>query len=325
MGEFQRMTNFIKSAIPAKGWLIPCVAGPVGIGKTAAGLEVCRYMKEKGIGTGHMVKIVASQILPNEVSGITMPVAETKAMEIFDHYRLSSLQDGDMLFFDELLEADELVLSACLTLLESREMMSGRKLPNILIVAATNLTVKPDRLKENIRQRFIWRQFKLDQNDCREYIKATVGFDVGADIAAKLTCEGNNYNILTPRSLTSMARWTASAADIEQANMIEESINACWNSQLGTMLRQRWEQRVNNPMVQVQRALKDVVSQRGYQPTDFRADVSATLFGEGEFKASDLNEVMEVLQNLPDWDKIADQLGRMEMAGSNNTSTGVNF
>ena len=325
MSEFEKMVDFLKSAIPAKGWMIPCLQGPTGIGKTAAVLAVAKYMKDNGLGTGRMVKIVASQILPNEVSGITMPDAETKSMEIYDHFKLSSMKDGDVLFFDELLEADELVLRACLTLLESREMMSGRKLPDIFVIAATNPSIKPAQLKENIRQRFLWREFKLDQTGCREYIKATVGFDVGADVAAKLTCEGNEYNILTPRSLTSMARWTAAATNPEQADMIEKSINASWKSQLGTMLRQRWEQRINNPMLQVQRALKDAVAQCGYLPTDFRADISTALYYKEEFETSDLNEVMEVLQNLPDWDKIADQLGKMEMAGGNNTSTGVNF
>ena len=98
-------------------------------------------LKDEGLASGKVVTIIASQILPNEVSGITMPVVEERSMEIFDHFRLSSLKNGDILFFDELLEADQMVLSACLTLIESRELMSGRLLPDVMIVGATNPTI----------------------------------------------------------------------------------------------------------------------------------------------------------------------------------------
>lgn len=146
MSVFNDMVDFIKSAYPARKYIVPCLEGPAGIGKTAA----CKQAALE-LNAGKVVTIIASQILPNEVSGITMPVVESKAMEIFDHFRLSSLEDGDILFFDELLEADQLVLSACLTLIESRELMSGRKLPDVMIVAATNPTIS-SRLSINVGQ-----------------------------------------------------------------------------------------------------------------------------------------------------------------------------
>lgn len=111
MPVFDNMLHFVKSAWPARSFIVPCLEGPPGIGKTAAIKQAAEELKEQG-ATGKVVTIIASQILPNEVSGITMPVPEEKAMEIFDHYRLSSLRDGDILFFDELLEADQMVLSA---------------------------------------------------------------------------------------------------------------------------------------------------------------------------------------------------------------------
>ena len=97
MSTFDNMVGFIKSAWPARKYIVPCLEGPAGIGKTAAVKQAASEL-----GAGKVVTIIASQILPNEVSGITMPVVETKAMEIFDHFRLSSLEDNDVLFFDEL-------------------------------------------------------------------------------------------------------------------------------------------------------------------------------------------------------------------------------
>lgn len=170
---FQDMVDYLDSCWCARNQIVPCLVGPVGIGKTAAVNQ-----HAKNVGANKVVTIIASQILPNEVSGITMPDSETKAMEIYDHFRLSNMQDGDILFFDELLEADQMVLKACLTLIESRELMSGNKLPDIQIVAATNPSIAPDMLKENIRQRFLFRKFDIDETDTFEYIKKETGLDL---------------------------------------------------------------------------------------------------------------------------------------------------
>ena len=301
MSTFDDMVSFVKSAWPAKKFIVPCLEGPAGIGKTAA---VRKAADE--LGAGKVVTIIASQILPNEVSGITMPVVETKAMEIFDHFRLSSLEDGDVLFFDELLEADQLVLSACLTLIESRELMSGRKLPDVLLVAATNATIKPNMLKENIRQRFVWRHFGIDAMGTRKYIESQYGFDPGSEVAGKLVESGNEYNVLTPRSLDKMCHWIATAEDPKAT---ADMIDCCWQSQLGTKLYQAFAKKANRPMNQVKRAIRASV----FEYVDKDDPVVRKLFDPGEFKQSDLAEVMEVLRQLPEWDSIADKLNSIQL------------
>lgn len=306
MSTFNDMVDFIKSAWPAKQFIVPCLVGPAGIGKTAAVKQAA-----KELGAGKVITIIASQILPNEVSGITMPVPETKAMEIFDHYRLSSLEDGDVLFFDELLEADQLVLSACLTLIESRELMSGRKLPDILIVAATNPTIKPNMLKENIRQRFVWRSFDVDPDGTREYIKQTCGFDIGTKLAHKLEATGNEYNILTPRSLTKMATWMSKASTIEQAKEIGDMICSCWKNTLGADLYQAYANKLSDPTTKAINAIKNLVD-------ELDVPVSDELF-----ENSDLAEIISVLQAMPEWDNMQAQLANMEM--DEEEVTEINF
>ena len=304
---FKDMVAFLDSAWKARGFIVPCLIGPVGIGKTAAVLQHAENVK-----AGKVVTIIASQILPNEVSGITMPVPETKAMEIFDHYRLSSLEDGDVLFFDELLEADQLVLSACLTLIESRQLMSGNKLPDIQIIAATNPTIVPTVLKENIRQRFVFRKFDFDREEVRQHIKQRTGIDV-RNLVGKLQTTGNDYNILSPRSLTKMAEWMAMAENLEEGKAIAAQIDSIWNMGIGHNLL---EARFTNPMAQVQSTVRRTLAQLGIDDAEVLEAV------DQEFTSSTIGEVMELLQSLPEWNEIA---ARLEAATIEEVDKEVRF
>lgn len=308
--SFKDMVHAVKMAAIDKQYIVLCLSGPAGIGKTAAVKQAAQEMAAEGEATGKVVTIIASQILPNEVSGITMPVVEKKAMEIFDHYRLSTLEDGDILFFDELLEADRLVLSACLTLIESRELMSGRKLPDIQIVAATNPTVQPNMLKENIRQRFAWQDFDLDQLDCRNYIIESCGFDIGSELAAKITCTGGNYNILTPRSMTKMCHWMSKATDEEMASKIADAINNIWHSSLGTQIYKAWLSQFMDPLAQVRRGIMNACATAG-------ADVN--------IEDMSIEDMMDLLKSLPEWPTIEEELAKMEMTDTEDIGGGVNF
>lgn len=327
MSVFDEMVSFVKCAFLAKGYIVPCMEGPAGIGKTAAVKQAALELKDEGLASGRVVTIIASQILPNEVSGITMPVVESKAMEIFDHFRLSSLKDGDILFFDELLEADELVLSACLTLIESREMMSGRKLPDCMIVAATNPTIKPNMLKENIRQRFVWNKFGLDKEGCRDYIKRTCGFDPGNEIVGKLVESGNEYNILTPRSLTKMCQWISSTDDPKVALWIASEIDSAWNSQLGTKLYRAYMGKMNEPMVKVRRAIRIALNDNGVDVEELeqvKENAGDIMFSDEAFENTSMTELMEILKQLPEWDDIEKQLSIMAMTEEDDGSS-INF
>lgn len=293
MTEFDKMIKLLDQAWYLRNEIVPCLVGPVGIGKTAAVRQ-----HAKNVGAKNVVTIIASQILPSEVSGITMPDSKTKSMEIYDHYKLSHLEDGDILFFDELLEADQSVLSACLTLIESRMMMSGKLLPDIQIIAATNPTVQPVSLRENIRQRFMFERFSIDKNQTRDYIKKETGMDLDPSILDKLVDSGSDYNILSPRSLTKLCLWITSTP-AEKRKDTAEVINAIWGNTLGTeLLEARNKADFKSPEEQVRDKVIEMVP-----------DVAeANSFADCTFE-----EMLGILQGLEGWEDIAKELESTEI------------
>lgn len=306
MTEFERMTSLLDQAWHLRDQIVPCLVGPVGIGKTAAVRQ-----HAENVGAKHVVTIIASQILPSEVSGITMPDAKTKSMEIYDHYKLSHLEDGDILFFDELLEADQSVLSACLTLIESRMMMSGRLLPDIQIIAATNPTVQPISLRENIRQRFMFARFNIDRQQTHDYIMDQTGFDVPSDVLSKLTETGSDYNILSPRSLTKLCLWMKAVPEnevVDTANVIDNM----WGNAIGTCLMQlRRKADHKSPEMQVKEKIAELVPSVSEAHDNF-ADCS-------------FEEMLETLQALPEWAEIAKALSETEIDEYDEDETDLQF
>ncbi len=200
--------------------IVPCLLGDPGIGKTQGIYEFAAKHNRK------VVEIIASQIMPSEVSGITMPDQETKSMQIFDHARLASLKDGDILFFDELLQAPQAVLSACLTLIQERRMMSGKMLPDIMIVAAANPLRSPTLMAESIRQRFMFIDMEWDSTAWRDYISTKYDVVPSNSLIATIqssSADADKWNRLTPRSATKLIAWGKTLGK-EQLNLFEEAI-----------------------------------------------------------------------------------------------------
>ena len=289
--EFEKMLSFLDHAWYFKQEIVPCLIGPVGIGKTAA------VMQHAGnVGAKHVVTIIASQILPSEVSGLTMPDKDTKSMEIYDHYRLSSLEDGDILFFDELLEADQSVLSACLTLIESRQLMSGRKLPDIQIIAACNPTIQPTMLKENIRQRFMFLNVKWEWDATADYIMQLYGWRPDKKLQRLIRTTDDDYNILTPRSLTKLCGWLTNTPKKEREH-VADLINQIWNCNLGAQLLDDMTRYENGALErQRERQARQALSLVGCDHPELN------------FQEDGLEEIMEVLRADPRWETMARQL-----------------
>jgi hypothetical protein len=101
------------------------------------------------------------------------------------------------------LNGNPVVLNACLTLLEQRKMISGKKLPDIMIVAAANPQgVGP--LTPQIKERFIWYDIKFNPSLWSNYMNDK--YFMPKIISEKLIqyiknedFSGNNF--MTPRSI----------------------------------------------------------------------------------------------------------------------------
>ena len=225
---------------------------------------------------------------------MTMPVHETKSMAIYNSMQLSSLEDGDILFLDELLEADQFVLSTLLTVIESREMADGTPLPDIQIIAATNDTVPPEQLRPNIRQRFMFKRFSLDISATRSYIHKRTGIEVPADILNQLTDDGTDYNFLTPRSLTKLCMWINSAPD-DKLKDVANTIDMVWQSGIGTELMIAKRKSESSPEAQVRNAVRTLAGEEAYEINSFNDCTMAELY---EILQRDYPDVLKMLDSL---------------------------
>ena len=172
--------------------IVPLFIGNPGVSKSS---QVNAFAKERGV---KVLKFVTSQRNPYEISGISMPNREEKKMSIWDFDAMLSLKDGDILFFDEVLNGNPTVLNACLTLLEEREMISGRKLPNIMIIAAANPQGMVP-LTPQIKERFVWYDVEFSRPMWERYIKEKYKTPDQTNrtlslLVSKEEFKGRNYN-----------------------------------------------------------------------------------------------------------------------------------
>lgn len=173
-------------------------------------------------------EFITSQRMPSEISGMAMPDADTKRMKIYDFDYLLDMKDGDVLAFDEFTNGNIMTLNACLTLIQERNMMSGRKLPSILIVAMGNPQGKCDMLPQT-KQRFLWLNVKFDEETWCDWIKKelnVVPTHKLIDIIKSTYKSGfgvSEYNYMTARTITNL---------LKLAKTVDRS-NAIWHNMYG--------------------------------------------------------------------------------------------
>jgi len=197
MKKIQAILEGIYNNDSLRKTIVPLFIGKTGLGKTVV---IEQFAKDKGV---KLVQLITSQRNPFEISGLGMPDKDTKRMSFWDFDTLLDMKDGDILFFDELLNGNPVVLNACLTLLEGRQMISGKKLPNIMIVAAANPEgMMP--LTPQIKERFVWYNTTFDSQMWTDYMFKK--YMLIKPIANKLVTliqnedfTSNNFN--TPRSI----------------------------------------------------------------------------------------------------------------------------
>lgn len=163
-------------------------------------------------------ELVISQRMPSEISGMPMPVNDTKKMEIYDFDTLLAMKDGDILFLDEFTNGNVQTLNACLTLIQDRKMLSGKKLPSIIVVAAGNPQGRCDLLPQ-VKQRFLWVNVQFDAEMWCDYIKETHGWEpdeVIVDTIVEQYRKGfhhDQFNYMTARTMENLLRIMATEGE----------------------------------------------------------------------------------------------------------------
>lgn len=197
MNEILEILEKVYETSDLRKSIVPLFIGNPGLGKSVI---IQKFADDKNV---KLVELITSQMSPFEISGIAMPDKETQKMIYYNFDKLENLKDGDILFFDELLNGNPIVLNACLTILEQRKFISGKKLPDILICAAANPQgISP--LTPQIKERFVWYDVKFNQTSWTKYMRHK--YDLTPGICSKLSTliksenfTGNNF--MTPRSI----------------------------------------------------------------------------------------------------------------------------
>ena len=207
--------------------IVPLFIGNPGLGKTVL---IQDFAKKKG---AKLVELITSQMSPFEISGIAMPDKESKKMTYFNFDKLENLEDGDILFFDELLNGNPVVLNACLTILEQRKFISGKDLPNIMIIAAANPQgMSP--LTPQIKERFVWYNVGFNKEMWVDYMVDKYGLTEGISKKMAKLIEDESFetnNFFTPRSVD------------KAVNMLIRDVNTPYEPTIKPML----ESMVRNP------------------------------------------------------------------------------
>lgn len=179
---------------------VPTFFSNPGTGKSSI---VKEFAKSKNV---KLKKITLSQRMPSEIVGIMMPDTATQKLVAYDSHELSSLESGDILFFDEIFNGTlKQSLDSVLNLLEDRTLPSGKKLADVMIVAASNpqglINITPQ-----IKQRFIRYDLSFNIQEFLDYFKYKYGmpYNISENLAkliSKEKFETNTWNYFTPRSV----------------------------------------------------------------------------------------------------------------------------
>lgn len=278
--------------------IVPCFMGCPGIGKTH---EIERYAKDRG---KKVVHIIASQILPSEVSGITMPDKEAGGMTVYDHVRLSSLKDGDILFFDELLQGQQQVLSACLTLIQERRLMSDKPLPNVMIVAAANPLANPNQLPAAIRDRFLFIGMEFDFFEWKQYMKDSQDIIIEDSMQNEIDASDTSvvgWNAQTPRTVTKLCKFIAN--NIDDDDLERFLFDASINSRLIKSLIMSAKGVSANSMSKFTEKVEAVI--KGISDIeDAHKDVLNEINKLANGETSNTSTLMDMLMNMDEWDDV---------------------
>lgn len=183
---------------------VPLFMSNPGIGKTnITEAFVRKWVESKG---NKMVSMVLPNLMPNECVGGVFPNQITKVWEFYDSEKLSILEDGDCLFLDEVFNGTlKQTLDAMLNVLGQRRLGSGKKMADVMIVAASNPQGLIN-LTPQIKERFVRYDLKFESSEYQAYLKGKYGMPekISAHLCTlihKEKFDQAGWDYVTPRSV----------------------------------------------------------------------------------------------------------------------------
>jgi len=199
---------------------VPLFMSDPGIGKTNITEGFVKdFVESKG---KKMVTMILPNLMPNEAVGGVYPNQQTKIWEFYDSEKLACLNDLDVLFLDEVFNGTlKATLDSMLNVLGQRMLGSGKKLADVMIVAASNPQGLIN-LTPQIKERFIRYDLKFSVEEFQEYMKQKYGMP--ETISKNLTI------------LVGKEKFDSNVWNYNSARSIEKSIN-----QIGCGLQSPYE------------------------------------------------------------------------------------
>jgi hypothetical protein len=213
--------------------VVPLFMGNTGLGKT-------HIIKDFANSVGaHLELFLTSAKPPFEIDGIGVPnTKRTKAVHV-EFENILKLKDGDILFLDEMPNGNLATLNAFLTFVESRITAAGRKLPDIMIVAAGNYQgMSP--MTPQIKERFVWYDVKFDAKMWKEFMFNKYKMhDKITDMLCNLihSEEFMGYNFNTPRSLDKAVNLIINDVPTPYSVILKPILQTLINNPIGKRIR----------------------------------------------------------------------------------------
>lgn len=220
MNKIRTVLEGIYNNLELRKSIVPCFMGKTGLGKSQI---IRQFAKDINV---HIELFLTSAQSPFEITGIGVPNAARDLAVYLEFECFKKLKDGDILFFDEMPNGLLPTLNASLTLLESRITGSGRKLPDIMIVAAGNYEGMTP-MTPQIKERFLWYDVKFNPGMWKNFMfdKYQMPEDISSKLVNLITNEKfEGYNYCTPRSID------------KAVNMVINDINTPYDSKIKSLL-----------------------------------------------------------------------------------------
>ncbi len=201
--------------------IVPLFMSKPGYGKTNI---IEDFMREHKVWKP---PFVLSQRMPFEVSGMALVDRKIDKMRYYNFDFIEELKDGDILFIDEVTNSNPVTLNAFLTFLESRVTISGKPLPDIMIVGAGNYEGMTP-LTPQIKERFVWYDVNFNYKMWDEYMwnKYAMPSEITKSLSLLITREDyTGYNFCTPRSIDKAVEMILKDVPTPYTNRLHASLN----------------------------------------------------------------------------------------------------